>query len=175
MSQHHLAVLSGVTTQYFLCSNKDRSLKFSNLTSKSKSENEKLWYLKFKTDSPPFLCLLFYFLHLFPPGDVPPGKSIRHMRQFHSHHNLLSLAQPASRLHGQDLDTHDRRGPLGSALSFTLGSGGGGSSGSCSSLSGSTESSIWVRQTPQEDSKPSPATNFWDFFTGKGSGSETMV
>lgn len=111
----------------------------------------------------------------FPAGEVPPGKSIRHMRQFHSHHNLLSLAQPSSsstsRLHGQDPDTQDRRGPLGSALSFTLGSGGG----SCSSLSGSTESSIWVRQTPQEESKPSPAANFWDFFTGKSSGSETMV
>ncbi|XP_023278479.1 rho GTPase-activating protein 6-like isoform X2 [Seriola lalandi dorsalis] len=110
-------------------------------------------------------------------GEVPPGKSIRHMRQFHSHHNLLSLSQPSSsscstsRLHGQDPDPQDRRGPLGSALSFSLGVGGG----SCSSLSGSTESSIWVRQTPQEESKPSPATNFWDFFTGKGSSSETMV
>lgn len=114
------------------------------------------------------------------PGEVPPGKSIRHMRQFHSHHNLLSLSQPSSsspsssttRLHGQDPDTQDRRGPLGSALNFTLG---GGGSGSCSSLTGSTESSIWVRQTPQEESKPSPAANFWDFFTGKGSSSETMV
>ncbi|KAM9335514.1 rho GTPase-activating protein 36 [Symphorus nematophorus] len=111
-------------------------------------------------------------------GEVPPGKSIRHMRQFHSHHNLLSLSQPSStsRLHAQDPDTQDRRGPLGSALGFTLSGGGGGSaSGSCSSLSGSTENSIWVRQTPQEESKPSPAANFWDFFTGKGSSSETMV
>eukprot|EP00064_Thunnus_orientalis_P010399 superscaffoldBa00001413_g10425 len=111
-------------------------------------------------------------------GEISPGKSIRHMRQFHSHHNLLSLAQPScsssstSRLHGPDPDTQDRRGPLGSALSFTLG---GAGSGSCSSLSGSSESSIWVRQTPQEESKPSPAANFWDFFTGKGSSSETMV
>lgn len=94
------------------------------------------------------------------------------MRQFHSHHNLLSLAQPSlSRHHSQDHDGQDRRGALSSALSFTLGGGGG----SCSSLSGSTESSIWVRQTPQEESKPSPASNFWDFFTGKGSSSETMV
>ncbi|XP_049425258.1 rho GTPase-activating protein 36 isoform X2 [Epinephelus fuscoguttatus] len=105
-------------------------------------------------------------------GDAPSGKSIRHMRQFHSHHNLLSLAQP-SRGHGQEHDSQDRsRGPLGSALSFTLA---GVSSGSCSSLTGSTENSIWVRQTPQEESKPSPASNFWDFFTGKGSSSETMV
>ncbi|XP_069570887.1 rho GTPase-activating protein 36 isoform X1 [Brachyistius frenatus] len=113
-------------------------------------------------------------------GDVPPGKSIHHMRQFHSHHNLLSLAQPSSssssRLHAQDLDAQDRRGPLGSALTFTLGGvGGGGGGGSRCSLSGSTDSSIWVRQTPQEESKPSPAANFWDFFTGKGSSSETMV
>ncbi|CAJ1085831.1 rho GTPase-activating protein 36 isoform X1 [Xyrichtys novacula] len=108
-------------------------------------------------------------------GDVPPGKSIRHMRQFHSHHNLLSLAQPSSsssRVHCQDSDASDRRGPLGHALSFTLG---GSGSGSCNSLSGSTESSIWVRQTPHEESKASTVSNFWDFFTGKGSGSETMV
>ncbi|XP_033465664.1 rho GTPase-activating protein 36 isoform X2 [Epinephelus lanceolatus] len=108
-------------------------------------------------------------------GDAPSGKSISHMRQFHSHHNLLSLAQPSlsSRGHGQEHDSQDRsRGPLGSALSFTLA---GVSSGSCSSLTGSTENSIWVRQTPQEESKPSPASNFWDFFTGKGSSSETMV
>ncbi|KAK2862853.1 hypothetical protein Q5P01_002386 [Channa striata] len=107
-------------------------------------------------------------------GEVPTGKSIRHMRQFHSHHNLLSLTQSSSsstsRLHGQDPDSQERRGTLGSALSFSL-----SGSGSCSSLTGSTESSIWVRQTPQEDSKPSPTANFWDFFTGKGSGSETMV
>lgn len=118
-------------------------------------------------------CRFDLFPVFNPPGDVLPGKSISHMRQFHSHHNLLSLAQPTasstSRPHGRD---HDRRGTLGSAPSFSLG---GGSSGSCSSLSGSTESSIWVRQTPQEESKPSPAANFWDFFTGKGSGSETMV
>lgn len=116
-----------------------------------------------------FLC------SVVPPGESSPGKSIRHMRQFHSHHNLLSLAQPsmssASKLHGQDSDSQERRSTLGSTLSFALGVGGG----SCSSLTGSTESSIWVRQTPQEESKPSPAANFWDFFTGKVSGSETMV
>ncbi|XP_068569321.1 rho GTPase-activating protein 36 isoform X2 [Cebidichthys violaceus] len=104
-------------------------------------------------------------------GEAPSGKSIRHMRQFHSHHNLLSLAQPsltsAPRL-SQDHDAQDRRGPPVPALGFAL-----GGDGSCSSLSGSTESSIWVRQTPQEDGKP--ASNFWDFFTGKGSSSETMV
>ncbi|XP_004080032.2 rho GTPase-activating protein 6 isoform X1 [Oryzias latipes] len=107
-------------------------------------------------------------------GEVPPGKSIRHMRQFHSHHNLLSLSPSSpssasfSRLHSQDSDSQDRRGVLGS---FNL----GGGRGSCSSLSSSSESSVWVRQTPQGESKPAPAANFWDFFTGKGSGSETVV
>lgn len=110
----------------------------------------------------------------YPTGEVPPGKSIRHMRQFHSHHNLLSLSPSSpssasfSRLHSQDSDSQDRRGVLGS---FNL----GGGRGSCSSLSSSSESSVWVRQTPQGESKPAPAANFWDFFTGKGSGSETVV
>lgn len=103
-------------------------------------------------------------------GEPPAGKSIRHMRQFHSHHNLLSLAQPSPRVHCQDSDPPDRRGPLGHALSFTLGGG-----GSCSSLSGSTETNIWVRQTPQDETKTGSVSNFWDFFTGKGSGSETVV
>ncbi|XP_035462704.2 rho GTPase-activating protein 36 isoform X2 [Scophthalmus maximus] len=99
-------------------------------------------------------------------GDANPGKSIRHIRQFHSHHNLLSLAQPSSSSCSSSTSStsssSSSSGPLGSALSF-------------SSLSGSTESSIWVRQAPHDDSKPSPAANFWDFFTGKGSSSETMV
>lgn len=111
----------------------------------------------------------FHFAFSHPLGDVPPGKSIRHMRQFHSHHNLLSLGQPSSsRDHSQDHEGHDRRGQLSFSLSV-------GNSGSCSSLSGSTESSIWVRQTPQEEIKSSPVANFWDFFTGKGSSSETIV
>ncbi|KAI9524300.1 hypothetical protein NQZ68_017982 [Dissostichus eleginoides] len=105
-------------------------------------------------------------------GEAPSNKSICHMRQFHSHHNLLSLAQSSLSSTSTSISTstslsspQDLDPLLGSALSF-----------SCSSLSGSSESSIWVRQTPQEDEgKPSPASNFWDFFTGKGSGSETMV
>ncbi|KAK6323458.1 hypothetical protein J4Q44_G00057970 [Coregonus suidteri] len=93
-----------------------------------------------------------------------PSKSIGQMRQFHSHHNLLSLAQPSSssRVHPEHSE----------GLSFTLGAA------SCSSLGGQGENSIWVRQTPQEEKeKPSPShtSHFWDFFTGKGSGSETMV
>lgn len=113
------------------------------------------------------MAVSFFFFHL--PGDIPPGKSIRHMRQFHSHHNLLSLGHSSSsRDHSQDQDGHERRGHLGFSLSAA-------NSGSCSSLSGSSESSIWVRQTPQEESKASPVANFWDFFTGKGSSSETIV
>ncbi|KAK5611588.1 hypothetical protein CRENBAI_014679 [Crenichthys baileyi] len=110
-------------------------------------------------------------------GEGRSAKSIRHMRQFHSHHNLLSLSQPSpfSRLHSQDGEPQDRRGAPGPAMSFTLGSGSGASRGSCSSLSSSTENSIWVRQMQQEEGKSSPAANFWDFFTGKGSGSETVV
>ncbi|KAM4611482.1 rho GTPase-activating protein 36 [Polymixia lowei] len=122
-------------------------------------------------------------------SEVPAGKSIRHMRQFHSHHNLLSLAQPSSsssssssststsRLQDHDRDAQDRRGALGSTLAFTLGGGGGGGGGAGSypGLGGAGEDSIWVRQTPPEESKPSSVSNFWDFFTGKGSGSETMV
>uniref|UniRef100_UPI003AAB926F rho GTPase-activating protein 36 n=1 Tax=Centroberyx gerrardi TaxID=166262 RepID=UPI003AAB926F len=123
-------------------------------------------------------------------SEVPPGKSICHMRQFHSHHNLLSLAQPppsssssssssASRLHGPDPDQDRRGGALGSALGFSLGGGScsglGGLGGGGGGGTGDSGSSIWVRQAPQEESKPSPAANFWDFFTGKGSGSETMV
>ncbi|XP_061921858.1 rho GTPase-activating protein 36 isoform X1 [Entelurus aequoreus] len=96
-------------------------------------------------------------------GDIRPGKSIRHMRQFHSHHNLLSLVQNPSFCSAASL--HD---------SFTGGEhrgsmlGGGGSGGS-------TESNIWVRQTPAEEGKASPSASFWDFFTGKGSSSETVV
>ncbi|XP_019726819.1 rho GTPase-activating protein 36 isoform X2 [Hippocampus comes] len=76
-------------------------------------------------------------------GEVRPSKSIRHMRQFHSHHNLLSLAQPAL-----------------CAVSSTS-----------SQQYPADASSVWVRQAPPEESKAS----FWDFFTGKGSGSETLV
>ncbi|XP_008433370.1 rho GTPase-activating protein 36 isoform X1 [Poecilia reticulata] len=110
-------------------------------------------------------------------GEARSAKSIRHMRQFHSHHNLLSLSQPStlSKMHSQDGDPQDRRGgALGAAMSFTLGSV-SGSGGSCSSLSGSTDNSIWVRQMQQDEGKSSSAANFWDFFTGKSSGSETVV
>ncbi|XP_062305921.1 rho GTPase-activating protein 36 [Osmerus eperlanus] len=109
-------------------------------------------------------------------------KSIGQIRQFHSHHNLLSLASsssfplPTSRTgaHPEDRDAQERRGPLGEALSFALGAS------SCSSLGAAGEGSVWVRQGAHQEeggSKTSTPTtsNFWDFFTGKASGSETMV
>ena len=59
---------------------------------------------------------------------------------------------------------------------------------SCSSLGAAGEGSVWVRQGANQEeggggggktSTPSTPTtstsNFWDFFTGKASGSETMV
>lgn len=91
--------------------------------------------------------------------EAPAGKSMSHMRQFHSHHNLLSLMQPRPVV--QDQDQPPR------SLRLSLGERGGGGGGSCSSLSGS-ESNIWVKQahTPQEENKSSSVSNFWDFFTG---------
>ncbi|CAL8326433.1 unnamed protein product [Lota lota] len=118
------------------------------------------------------------------------GKSIRHIRQFHSHHNLLSLVNSStsststsslcassSRLQGQeslDREAQERRCTLG----FSLGGGGGG--GGVGGGVGGGEAgggSVWVSRNPPagEENKTSPVSNFWDFFTGKGSSSETMV
>uniref|UniRef100_A0A673VVI4 Rho GTPase activating protein 36 n=1 Tax=Salmo trutta TaxID=8032 RepID=A0A673VVI4_SALTR len=108
-------------------------------------------------------------------SNVILSKSIGQMRQFHSNHNLLSLAQSSSssRVHPEDsYQAQDQRAPLGEDLSFTLGAA------SCSSLGGQGDNSVWVRQTPQEEREkppPSHSSYFWDFFTGKSSGSETMV
>ncbi|XP_064881347.1 rho GTPase-activating protein 6-like isoform X3 [Oncorhynchus nerka] len=126
-------------------------------------------------------------------SNVILSKSIGQMRQFHSNHNLLSLSQSSSssRVHPEDsYHAQEQRAPLGEDLSFTLGAA------SCSSLGGQGDNSVWVRQTPQEErekqvansvwvrqapqedrEKPSPSHSsyFWDFFTGKSSGSETMV
>ncbi|CAB1345557.1 unnamed protein product [Coregonus sp. 'balchen'] len=113
---------------------------------------------------------------LFNPDGPGDGSLTSEMRPFHSHHNLLSLAQPSSssRVHPEDshLQAQEQRAPLGEDLSFTLGAA------SCSSLGGQGDNSVWVRQTSQEErEKPSPSHSsyFWDFFTGKGSESETMV
>ncbi|XP_024916465.1 rho GTPase-activating protein 36 isoform X2 [Cynoglossus semilaevis] len=87
-------------------------------------------------------------------GDVSQEKSIRHIRQFHSHHNLMSLVSSSC-------SEQQVAPPLGSSLS-----------GSCSALSCSS-SNVWIKQTPQEQNK-SPS-HFWEFFTGKTSGSETVM
>ncbi|XP_076843477.1 rho GTPase-activating protein 36 isoform X2 [Brachyhypopomus gauderio] len=108
-----------------------------------------------------------------------PPKCIAHMRQFHSHHNLLSFAQPSVRLQAEEPELQGHKG--GSVAqacprentNFSLGHREGGSQ-----PRSSRERSVWVRQgsnssTTSEDSKQS--SNFWDFFTGKVSGSETIV
>ncbi|XP_052001854.1 rho GTPase-activating protein 36 isoform X2 [Xyrauchen texanus] len=101
-----------------------------------------------------------------------PAKSIGHIRQFHSHHNLLSIAQPS--LNAQRDDTNlQRQRQAGSRqtwseehLHFSL-----GRQDSCSQPQSPREKGIWVRQssnassTMSEDSKQ--PSNFWDFFTGK--------
>ncbi|XP_041925498.1 rho GTPase-activating protein 36 isoform X1 [Alosa sapidissima] len=108
-----------------------------------------------------------------------PGKSIGHMRQFHSHHNLLSLAQPSQRddLGSPEHRPGDRLASSGEGLHFSLGLECSGSF-----LQSSAENSIWVRQSGQTPSSSTTSleeskqpTNFWDFFTGKVSGSETLV
>ncbi|XP_030635074.1 rho GTPase-activating protein 36 [Chanos chanos] len=96
-----------------------------------------------------------------------PAKSIGQMRQFHSHHNLLSLAQPSHHLPSDDPETQVKRG-TGAEQACpreSLHSGSDPEPGS------PRERTVWVRQdsntsaASSEDSKQ--PTNFWDFFTGK--------
>ncbi|XP_051975878.1 rho GTPase-activating protein 6-like isoform X2 [Xyrauchen texanus] len=100
-----------------------------------------------------------------------PAKSIGQIRQFHSHHNLLSLAQPS--LNSQRDNTELKESRHGGSrqtwseerLHFSMGQQDSGSH-----PQSPRERGIWVRQssnassTTSDDSKPS---NFWDFFTGK--------
>ncbi|XP_030193399.1 rho GTPase-activating protein 36 [Gadus morhua] len=125
-------------------------------------------------------------------SEGPSSKSIRHIRQFHSHHNLLSLVSSSTssststsslcasspRLQGQeslDREAQERRCPMG----FSLGGGGGGGVGGGGGGvggGGGEAGSVWVsRNPPAGEEKTSPVSNFWDFFTGKGSSSETVV
>lgn len=104
-----------------------------------------------------------------------PAKSIGSIRQFHSHHNLLSLVQPSTQLQP---DVRERQGgtglpnlPEGVQFSLRL-------QEDTSQPQSLKERSVWVRQgsnasSTSEDSKQ--PSNFWDFFTGKVSGSETVV
>ena len=110
------------------------------------------------------------------------GKSIGHLRQFHSHHNLLSLAQPSPIDEQEPQEPQERRpgdglASPGEGLHFSLGLESGSSF-----LQSPTDSSVWVRQAAQTPSSSTTSleeskqpTNFWDFFTGKVSGSETLV
>uniref|UniRef100_A0A8B9J9Q2 Rho GTPase activating protein 6 n=1 Tax=Astyanax mexicanus TaxID=7994 RepID=A0A8B9J9Q2_ASTMX len=110
----------------------------------------------------------------------PPPKSIAQMRQFHSHHNLLSLTQPSSHIIEDERELPERRG--GGMRPGCPGEGplyGQGQQDGGSQPQSPKERSVWVRQgsnassTTSEDSRP--PSNFWDFFTGKVSGSETIV
>ncbi|KAI4897061.1 hypothetical protein NFI96_011409 [Prochilodus magdalenae] len=102
-----------------------------------------------------------------------PTKSISQMRQFHSHHNLLSLTQSSSHLLVDEREQQEQRSFMGQYCQ------GESKRDSGSQPQSPKERSVWVRQgsnassTTSEDSKQ--PSNFWDFFTGKVSGSETIV
>ncbi|RXN32725.1 rho GTPase-activating 6-like protein [Labeo rohita] len=112
-------------------------------------------------------------------SEVPP-KSISKMRQFHSHHNLMSLSQSTSNVQIDERELQDQR--QGSSrqtcseerLHLSLGQQDSGSQ-----PQSPRERGIWVRQSSNASSTTSddsrPPSNFWDFFTGKVSGSETIV
>ncbi|XP_073693092.1 rho GTPase-activating protein 36 isoform X1 [Garra rufa] len=104
-------------------------------------------------------------------SEVPP-KSISKMRQFHSHHNLMSLSQSSSNAQSDERELQDQR--QGSSrqtcseerLNFSL-----GRQDSISQPQSPRERGIWVRQSSNASSTTSddsrPPSNFWDFFTGK--------
>ncbi|KAI1898890.1 hypothetical protein AGOR_G00077060 [Albula goreensis] len=104
------------------------------------------------------------------------GKSMGQMRHFHSHHNLLSLVQPTpTQAQCKECEPQDRSTPEGGNTH----DGGANHFGlivepSAAQTQSSAESSIWVRQSSTEEGKPQPS-NFWDFFTGTVTGSETIV
>ncbi|XP_056608698.1 rho GTPase-activating protein 36 isoform X2 [Triplophysa dalaica] len=104
-------------------------------------------------------------------SEAPP-KSIGQIRQFHSHHNLLCLAQPSVNAQSDERQLRDQR----QAASRQTWSGerlcsGLGQEDSDSQPQSPVEKRVWVRQssnassTTSDDSKP--PSNFWDFFTGK--------
>ncbi|XP_061091500.1 rho GTPase-activating protein 36 isoform X2 [Conger conger] len=87
-----------------------------------------------------------------------PGKSVGHIRHFHSHHNLLSLAQPSPQTLSEDRQACEGGGKVCSP-----------EQGPAAAQMRSPGDSIWVRQSSTQP------TNFWDFFTGTVTGSETIV
>ncbi|KTF75369.1 hypothetical protein cypCar_00014426, partial [Cyprinus carpio] len=125
-----------------------------------------------------FLNILHLNTNRKRSSEVPP-KSIGKMRQFHSHHNLMSLSQ-SSNAQSEEQELQEQR--QGSSrhtcseerLHISLGRQDSGSQ-----PQSPRERGIWVRQSSNassmtlDDSKP--PSNFWDFFTGKVSGSETIV
>ncbi|KAK3567657.1 hypothetical protein QTP86_020399, partial [Hemibagrus guttatus] len=107
-------------------------------------------------------------------SDTSP-KSIANMRQFHSHHNLLSLVNPSTQLQTEERELQGGTGRSNPVEGVQFGHRLQDDTSQPQSLK---ERSVWVRQgsnasSTSEDSKQ--PSNFWDFFTGKVSGSETVV
>ncbi|XP_036379040.1 rho GTPase-activating protein 6-like [Megalops cyprinoides] len=106
------------------------------------------------------------------PSEDSPRRSIAQIRQFHSHHNLMSLARPPARPHSEDPAQEVGPGEEGGASAertvlFSLG-----------------EDPSTSRTPPHRDSgsgggkqrtEEKPSSNFWDFFTRKTSSSESFV
>ncbi|TSL41017.1 Rho GTPase-activating protein 6 [Bagarius yarrelli] len=110
------------------------------------------------------------------PSDTPP-KSIVKMRQFHSHHNLLSLSQPSTQLPNQNekLELQESVGLSSSAKGLQFSHQPQEDTSQPQSLK---ERSVWVRHdsnTSSTSENSKQPGNFWDFFSGKVSGSETVV
>ncbi|TRY54595.1 hypothetical protein DNTS_001592 [Danionella cerebrum] len=103
------------------------------------------------------------------------AKSISKMRQFHSHLDLLSLSHSSSNLLNEEREPRVQRKscPEERLRHIT------GRQDSAPQLQCPRERGVWVRQnsttssTTSDDSKP--PINFWDFFTGKVTGPETIV
>ncbi|XP_027020805.1 rho GTPase-activating protein 36 isoform X1 [Tachysurus fulvidraco] len=98
--------------------------------------------------------------------DTPP-KSIGKMRQFHSHHDLLSLVQPSTLLQPEE---RERQGGTGLSSPVEGVHFSHQPQEDTSHPQSLKERSVWVRQgsnasSTSEDSKQ--PSNFWDFFTGK--------
>ncbi|KAL0188561.1 hypothetical protein M9458_015660, partial [Cirrhinus mrigala] len=87
------------------------------------------------------------------------------MRQFHSHHNLMSLSHDERELQDQR-QSSSRQTCSEERLNFSLGRQDSGPQ-----PQSPRERGIWVRQSSNTSSTTSddsrPPSNFWDFFTGK--------
>lgn len=81
-------------------------------------------------------------------------KTIGQMRQFHSHHDLLSLGEAPD--------------PVTEEACWE-----GSSHASCKQ--DNSRDNVWVRQDAATQRAIAQPLNFWDYFTGKATGSETIV